>query len=353
MLFQNDSPPPRIIFSTTADYFHAAQQELHAAFGDQAVIERFGCDTGGFAATGVDIADMAEICQRRPIIFVQHLMREALRVPSDEVADAMQPIAEPALRLLQEQGAAPVALQVWQSAGTRAFRYQPDALWWYIAERLTAHGFTVTRGNQEHILSVCLTPQAAILGLNTQAEALTDWPGGRVGLAKSAAQISRAEFKLEELFKVFAVALPAKGVALDLGASPGGWTHVLRERGLSVWAVDPADLDPRIARDSGVHHARTSARDFLAATNLRFDVVVNDMRMDPALSCRVMLHAARHLKPGGLAIVTLKLYPRNPLETVQRALAILQPSYAILHARQLFHNRHEVTVVARRNTSNR
>ena len=72
------------------------------------------------------------------------------------------------------------------------------------------------------------------------------------------------------------------------------------------------------------------------------------MRMTAALSCEVMLVAARRLKPGGLAIVTLKRSPHEPLTTVHASLAILRRAYDILHARQLFHNRNEVTVVARR-----
>lgn len=79
-----------------------------------------------------------------------------------------------------------------------------------------------------------------------------------------------------------------------------------------------------------------------------FDLVVDDMRMVPTLSCKVMLEAAQCLKPNGVAIITLKISPREPLKTVRRCLEILEQSYDILHARQLYHNRNEVTVVARR-----
>ena len=72
------------------------------------------------------------------------------------------------------------------------------------------------------------------------------------------------------------------------------------------------------------------------------------MRMTAALSCAVMLEAARRLKPGGLAIVTLKISPREPLKTVSMSLRTLERAYELLHARQLRHNRNEVTVVARR-----
>lgn len=338
-----------IIFSTSEDYFHAAEQELRIAFGKGATIERLGHDTGRFAAAGVDIARMAAASRHQPLVFIQHLMQDVLSVPSRQVAGSMAGVAELALDLAHAAGvAAPIALQVWCSADAVPFRYRPDELRRHLALALTEHGFTITRGGQSHILSVCLTPQQTVLGINRTEHALTDWPGGRVGLAKGDGQISRAEFKLEELLQVFPVVLPSHGIALDLGASPGGWTHLMRQRGLSVWAVDPAALDPRLVTDPEVHHAQTTAAAFLAETTERFDVVLNDMRMIPDMSCRLLVQAAGRLKPAGLAIITLKLFRHDALADVQHALTILRQAYEVLHARCLSHNRHEVTVVAQR-----
>jgi 23S rRNA (cytidine2498-2'-O)-methyltransferase len=340
---------PRIIFSAAEDSFHAAQQELRAAFGKDAQIERWGRDTGCFVAPGITIAQVAAACRQRPVIFIQHLMQATDALPTRDALSTMQPIADRALALVRTWGnATSFALHLWASDGAMPCQYRPDELRKWVATRLTEQGYTVTRGNQANILSICLTPHWVALGINRTADAITDWPGGRIGLAKGAGQISRAEFKLEELLQVCPLELPPNGLALDLGASPGGWTHILRQHGQAVWAVDPAQLDPRIVADRGVQHMQTTAGAFLAATTRRFDVVVNDMRMTPELSCQAMLHAAQRLKPGGLAIVTLKLFKHNALATVENAVAILKRAYAIVFVRQLFHNRHEVTVVARR-----
>jgi 23S rRNA (cytidine2498-2'-O)-methyltransferase len=169
-----------------------------------------------------------------------------------------------------------------------------------------------------------------------------------VRLARGEGRISRSEFKLEELLQVFPVDLPHGGDALDLGASPGGWTHVLRTHGLRVWAVDPGDLDPRLRADAQVRHVRTTAGEFLRTTSRSFAVVANDMRMEPTVSAQTMLDAARRLHPGGLAVLTLKTGTRHPVRTVRDCLAVLERAYRIEHVRQLHHNRHEVTVVARR-----
>jgi 23S rRNA (cytidine2498-2'-O)-methyltransferase len=72
------------------------------------------------------------------------------------------------------------------------------------------------------------------------------------------------------------------------------------------------------------------------------------MRMVPELSCQIMRQAAPRLAPGGHAIVTLKITPGSAVRTVGGCLRILGRSYEVIFARQLFHNRNEVTVVVRR-----
>ncbi|MGH2557853.1 MAG: SAM-dependent methyltransferase [Thermomicrobiales bacterium] len=141
--------------------------------------------------------------------------------------------------------------------------------------------------------------------------------------------------------------MPAGGVAEDLGASPGGWTRIVRRGGLTVSAVDPGELDPRVATDPGVHHVRRTAGRFLAETGVVFDLVLNDMQMVAGLSRQVMLEAARRLKPGARHHDPEAFAARSP-QDVNKACAILARSSDVLFARQLYHSRNEITVVARR-----
>ncbi|MCB0061044.1 MAG: hypothetical protein KDE19_02975, partial [Caldilineaceae bacterium] len=117
----------------------------------------------------------------------------------------------------------------------------------------------------------------AFLGLSPTVYNLSDWAGGMRRFAREKGQVSRAEFKLLEALEVFLIELPPRGVALDLGASPGGWARVLRQHGQYVTAVDPGDLDPRVAADPGVRHKRMTAEQYLADEPDRFDLIVNDM----------------------------------------------------------------------------
>jgi 23S rRNA (cytidine2498-2'-O)-methyltransferase len=187
----------------------------------------------------------------------------------------------------------------------------------------------------------------ALVGLSTPQENLSDWAGGARRFAREEGQVSRSEFKLLEAFEVFGVQLPSHGVALDLGASPGGWTRILRGRGQYVTAVDPGALDNRVAADPGVRHKHMTAEVYLHDEPDQFDLIVNDMRMDARDSARLMVAYARLLYPHGAAIMTLKLPETHRGPILDHAFDILEGAYTLAGARQLFHNRSEITVYLR------
>lgn len=341
------SPRSRTIVSAAESYLDAATAILRSVFPG-AEVERLGPDVACLDAQGVGIAAVVEACRHHPIPFIRHLMREEHRLPFTDGLGDVDRVLDAVGELLGRHRDRPsLALQLWAS-GVSPAGYRLEYLRHRVADRLAERGVEVARANRERVLSVCATPRGIVVGTNPRRDALSDWPGGRVRLANRDGRISRAEFKLEELFGAGDLALPAAGIALDLGASPDGWTRLLRLRGLTVWAIDPAPLDPRLAADPGVHHVPTTAGRFLATTGRSFDLVVNDMRMPPKLSSELMLTAADRLVPNGFAVQTLKISPQDAVTTVNAALTILRRRYAIERARQLHHNRDEVTVVMRR-----
>jgi 23S rRNA (cytidine2498-2'-O)-methyltransferase len=340
--------PDRIIASAAPEWRDAAREMLAAALPD-ASIRPLGEDLLAIAAEGLAIADVAASVRRERIPFVRHLFREIGRVglpAGTELETAVEAIVD-----VWVDAPVPVpdavALQVWAS-GPVAGDFRTDELRRALEEVLAEEGIEVGRAGKAQVLSACLAGDLILLGLNGAASALSDWPGGHVRLAKPKGQISRSEFKLEELFRTTDLRPPASGLALDLGASPGGWTRILRGYGLDVVAVDPADLDARLRDDPHIRHVRTTAGPFLDRTRDRFDVIVNDMRMEPAMSVGLMRQAAAHLAPGGLMVLTLKLTPRGAVRQVRDALSRLEDVVAIELVRQLHHNRDEVTVVARK-----
>lgn len=219
-----------------------------------------------------------------------------------------------------------------------------------LAAAVQATGAKLDVRQPQQVLSVVCTQHRAYLGLSLAADNLSDWAGGARRFKQEPEQISRAEFKLLEALEVFQLDMPAGGRALDLGAAPGGWTRVLRVHNLQVVAVDPGDLHPYLLSDPAVTHVRATAHEFLAdqTKHQAFEVVVNDMRMDTWGSARLMIQAAATLKPAGLAVMTLKLPGRQIRHAVQRATQLLERSYKIIGARQLFHNRQEITLALRK-----
>jgi 23S rRNA (cytidine2498-2'-O)-methyltransferase len=333
-----------IIFSASEPYFGTAEIELLSCFPG-AQVDRIGPDAGSLSAHGVRIADVAERCRGGDVAFVRHLMDGRTSIPSSEVRADPQRLADAAGSLVAERGLKRVAVQAWGS-GVPA-----TGLRQLVVDALESSGTTAVRGGEEDVLGICATARAMVIGLTKRNDALCDWPGGRLKLAASAPQVSRAEFKLEELLKLFQLPSGRGRRALDLGASPGGWTRVLLANGYEVWAVDPAPLDPRVMADHRVVFKQTTAGRFLRGPAPRFHLLVNDMRMTPELSSRVMVDAAAHLTAGGYAVMTLKISPKDPLRSVRRATGILGRAYEIVFLRQLFHNRHEITLVGRRRRS--
>ncbi len=123
--------------------------------------------------------------------------------------------------------------------------------------------------------------------------------------------VGRGGLKLAHALDVFGLDV-ADRVALDLGASTGGFTDVLLTRGAAhVVAVDVGHnqldwrlrTDPRVTVLEGVN-ARSLTPDRLPAEHRAFDVITIDVSF---ISLRHILHTLRDLlRPGGRVIALVK-----------------------------------------------
>lgn len=337
----------RIYFSADEEFLSSAADEIRPHFPD-AWMEPLGPDIAGFEEEGVSIAILAQTIRDHKLAFPRHLFRGVAEIPLDDATD-LGAFGELALDAWAQLPIPPkVSLQVWQS-GEVNLPYRNDQLWRRLAASLNDEDIEVVRGGASHVLSACQVEEGIILGSNGVANALSDWPGGRVQLARPKGQISRSEFKLEEIIRTNLAELPTSGTALDLGAAPGGWARVLLNRGLEVWAVDSGALDERLEGKPGLTYVPTLAGPFLAENTQQFDLVVNDMRMEPAISANVMNSAARFVPAGGMGVMSIKLPAESgALRELEDTLRVLRREWEIETVRQLFHNRHEVTAILRR-----
>ncbi len=230
-------------------------------------------------------------------------------------------------------------------AGMKAYDVN-DALVAAVESGLSQRSARHDRKAPELVISVSLTPTSAFAGTSETRANLSSWPGGMARYTGGDDALSRAKKKLMEAVDVFDLDLDPKRVgagrlAIDLGAAPGGWTQFLLEKGFSVVAVDPADLDPRLVSDRLTHFRGTAER-FFGRSGEAADLLTSDMRMDARDAARMLVSAAGMLKPGGSIITTLKLPERGLVPVLDAALEILSQRY-VVRARHLFHNRSEVT----------
>jgi 23S rRNA (cytidine2498-2'-O)-methyltransferase len=204
---------------------------------------------------------------------------------------------------------------------------------------------TVEIDDLQKVVSVYVFQDAGFVGCCRARDNLNEHCDEYRVFSRRPREVSRAEYKLLEAIRKFRLSVSG-GRALDLGAAPGGWTWVLADLGMHVLAVDPAELDEKVARLPSVTHLKLRAEEYQGAGD--FDLLVNDMNVEPERSAATIVKLAPQLRPGAFAIMTLKLVIRNPDRLIAQVRPILDEAYAIVRMKNLFHNRLEVTLLLRR-----
>ena len=186
--------------------------------------------------------------------------------------------------------------------------------------------------------------------------------------------VCSAHWKINEVFQRQRITLSAGFCALDIGASPGGWTHFLGDlddsclkpqapppdgpasdaRGaVQVVAVDPAALaiDLPSLRYRTVHYA-TQLQNAIPdlSGHAPFDIVVMDANLDVRLAARLILSVVHLMRPDCWLVLTLKLgKPGLASLLSHKATEALQPYFADIRLVWLLSNsKCERTLVARR-----
>ena len=169
---------------------------------------------------------------------------------------------------------------------------------------------------------------------------LSAYPAGHVEVPRDLAPPSRAHQKLTEALALAGLAFVPGQTVVDLGASPGGWTHVAAHAGARVTAVDRSPLAPPLMAHRDVT--------FVQADAFRFEP---DGPVD-WLICDVIAFPEKTL--GLLERWLSQRWCRQFCVTVKfkgaDGYGVLQPLKELLHRhaagfmlRQLQHNKNEVT----------
>jgi len=195
-------------------------------------------------------------------------------------------------------------------------------------------------------------PQGDKVYLCAADPALTaPWPQGIPRLKMPREAPSRSTLKLEEAFLTLLNDdeqrrwLKPGMRAVDLGAAPGGWTYQLVRRSIRVSAIDNGPME-RALLDSGlVEHLRADG--FRFRPRQPVDWLVCDMVEQPR---RIADLIAQWLENGACqrAIFNLKLPMKKRYEETQACLARVRAVAGDVRAKQLYHDREEITVFAAR-----
>lgn len=299
----------------------------------------------GLVETPFIFSEVSEIFKKQNVIFIRHIapVNITFDIKKDEdILSNLESIKDFFINKIEKSSTFSIQTRIYTK---NKCEYNKSVINQLLSDKIIKHNYVLDVKKPDSIVSILINDVSILVGISNPLENLSYWPGGEHRFKKDDTLISRAEFKLLEAIEMFNLDIKKYSTALDLGASPGGWTKVLLDNGLKVTCVDPANLSKTLEKNNRVTHHKCLAQDFLE-NDYEFDIIVNDMRMDIYESIALMKSASRYLvKDNSIAIMTLKLREKNIQSQVNKALVALTSHYKILYAKQLFHNRSEVTVV--------
>lgn len=177
---------------------------------------------------------------------------------------------------------------------------------------------------------------------------------------------SRSTLKLEEAFHFFLTAKQENdrsgsgknkeennfftegAAAVDLGASPGGWSYQLVQRKLMVKAVDRGAMDARLMNSGFVEHLQEDGFKYLPRKKVQW--LVCDMVEKPEQVASVLIHWMKK-DLFQFAMFNFKLPMKKRFKELQKIMKRIETEGCSKHGysiavKHLYHDREEVTLFA-------
>lgn len=254
------------------------------------------------------------------------------------------------------------------------------------------NGYEVNFLDPKVVIYVILLNSSVIIGhIDTEIQKDYILDSFRQANKENTSYINRAEFKIKEAIEFFNINMNKHKLCLDIGASPGGWTHYLSQNGIRVVAVDNALLNYKmISRNKQVLvlvnkvdltqiqniimegdlsknvsverinnenikfdnydiiHIKTNMdqnnKNELLKKFGYFDILIIDTNTDPLQSTAIANSLVELLCPKASLIMTIKFMTKNFSKHIHTVETELSKNYICVKLKKLSHNRRELTV---------
>jgi len=341
--------PSRLLLYCRAGFERECAQEATEAAGEMGV-EGFvkARPDSGFAvfqahqdAMGVELGQHIDFSR---LVFPRQVVRTGELLADLPESDRAAPIAR-AARALGERFAA-MWIEMPDTNEGKALATLTRPLAPHLERALAKAGVALDDASAQERLHVFFVGgRACYVGVSDVANA-APWPMGIARLRMPGGAPSRSTLKLAEAFMQF---MPERRfepglTAVDLGASPGGWTWQLVKRGFHVVAVDNGPMDEALMDTGQVKHRRTDGFHFSPPDPVH--LMVCDMVESPS---RIAGLVAAWIERGWCreCVFNLKLPMKKRWEEVHRCRAIIDEALGgggyFLRMKQLYHDREEIT----------
>ena len=344
--------PSRLLLYSRAGFERECAQEITAAAGEMGVEgfvkARPGSAFAVFQAHQDDMgADLGKHIEFARLVFPRQMVR-ALEPLALQESDRVAPIVAAARAIGRRFSALRVEMP--DTNDDKALATLTRPLTPHLERGLRKAGVEFDDASAAERLHVFFVGSLACHVGVSDPDNASRWPMGIPRLRMPRGAPSRSTLKLAEAIDEF---LPEKDrakrlapgmTAVDLGASPGGWTWQLVQRGLMVIAVDNGAMDDALLETGQVKHRRDDGFHFRPTEPA--DWMVCDMVESPSRIARL---ATQWIAQGWCreTIFNLKLPMKKRWEEVQRCRAIIDEGLGgggyFLRMKQLYHDREEVT----------
>jgi 23S rRNA (cytidine2498-2'-O)-methyltransferase len=287
------------------------------------------------------------------LVFARQLVAPARLVSDLPAADRASALVEGARALGRTFGE--VILETADTDEGKALQVLCRKLAPPLAQAVRRAGLSGAEPGRPRLHAMLLGSGAGYVGLSEPGNS-SAWPMGIPRLKFPPGAPSRSTLKLAEAILAFIPEdaerrrrLRAGMTGADLGASPGGWTYQLVERGIHVTAVDNGAMAQSLLSTGLVEHLREDGLRFRPRQPV--DWLLCDMVEKPS---RIAALVGEWMAQGLAreAIFNLKLPMKRRLEEVQSCRRTLSGALGgaphELRLKQLYHDRQEVTGHLRR-----